>query len=216
MPAFVAFSSQLAAPGQAWDPTAYYLSRLGGAPGLAQLFLAAGLLYLEGAATPLLASSYAGLSSLRSSSASPSGSTGGSGAEGWRKDRECARRFFERARALSPDLDVPLLPPEADSDSGAGSGAESGAEQKQKQKEQELEMPRVDIPQVPESQPRRRRKRPDGELSSSMMGSVHTDPDPVDDDRTWYLYIPGLVGAGTALIVVGLLSFSSWRKSQGS
>ena len=44
----------------------YYLARLGGAPGLAQLFLAAGLLHLEGTAASLLASSYAGLSSLRS------------------------------------------------------------------------------------------------------------------------------------------------------
>ena len=37
-----------------------------------------------------------------------------------------------------------------------------------------------------------------------------------EDDNTWYLYLPGLVGAGTALLVVGFLSFSSWRKGQGS
>ena len=37
-----------------------------------------------------------------------------------------------------------------------------------------------------------------------------------EDDSTWYLYLPGLVGAGTALLVVGFLSFSSWRKSQTS
>lgn len=113
-------------------------------------------------------------------------------------------------------MDVPLLPPEADSDS-AGSGAESasGAEQRKKEKE-EKELAKLDIPSMPESLARRRRKNPEGDLSSSMMGSVHTDPDADDDDRTWYLYIPGLVGAGTALLVVGLLSLSSWRKSHGS
>ena len=57
----------------------------------------------------------------------------------------------------------------------------------------------------------------DAELSSSMVESVHREPDlgSGDDDRTWYLYLPGLVGAGTALLVVGLLSLQSWRKNQG-
>jgi hypothetical protein len=38
-------------------------------------------------------------------------------------------------------------------------------------------------------------------------------------DNAWYLYLPGLVGAGTALLVVGVvgaLSFSTWRRNQGS
>jgi hypothetical protein len=42
---------------------------------------------------------------------------------------------------------------------------------------------------------------------------------PDDIDNAWYLYIPGLVGAGTALLVVGVvgaLSFSTWRRNQGS
>ena len=41
-----------------------------------------------------------------------------------------------------------------------------------------------------------------------------------DIDDTWYFYVPGLVGAGTALLVVGIvgaLSLSSWsRRNQGS
>lgn len=111
----------------------YYFDRIGGAQGLAQLFLGAGLLHLEGAATPLLSSAYAGLSSLRSPLV-VSGSTGhgygpgpsssASGTEAWKRDREYARQYFERARVLVPSLDVPLLPPDTDSDSG--SGAENG------------------------------------------------------------------------------------------
>ncbi|EIW57311.1 uncharacterized protein TRAVEDRAFT_29444 [Trametes versicolor FP-101664 SS1] len=249
----------------------YYLSRLGGAHGLAQLFLAAGLLHLEGTAPALLASSYAGLSALRAPFAGPAslttsaGSSAG-GVDAWRRDREHAARFFQRARTLNPALDVPLLP--ADPESEYNSGAESGAgdahahlrdrsrspassplrpaETRPRRRGErhartaaggtQLEMPTLDVrrgappteaplPQIPSV--RRRRPRvlrgpaadgEDGDLSSSMIESVHADPDlgpSGEDDRTWYLYVPGLVGAGTALLVVGLLSLQSWRKNQG-
>ncbi|KAI0822461.1 hypothetical protein BC628DRAFT_1327213 [Trametes gibbosa] len=259
----------------------YYLSRLGGAPGLAQLFLAAGLLHLEGTARTLLASSYAGLSALRAPfsssvsapgpSSSPSGggssNTGGGGVDAWRRDREHAARFFKRARTLNPTLDVPLL--RADPESEYNSGAESGAGgarsrsrdanvpsppqvrvprrrvdvRTERHKGTELEMPTLDVrrgalsaeaplPPMPSVRRRRARRRgtvtatgvgvekddADGDLSSSLLESVHAEPDldgSGEDDRTWYLYIPGLVGAGTALIVVGLLSLQSWRKNQG-
>ncbi|GBE87811.1 hypothetical protein BKA93DRAFT_829545 [Sparassis latifolia] len=216
---------------------AYYLDRLGGGPGLAQLFLAAGLLHLEGAAAPLLSSAYAGLSSLRApahTSSSISGAaisashhTHGSSTDAWRRDRAAARCYFERARALAPALDVPLLPPDADSDS---SGKESGSGDRDRERgrrgtilgpgaRQQLEMPSIEVHRAPptpaEQQTRRRRKKGSGDLSSAIMEGVR-DADADDDDRTWYLYIPGLVGAGTALLVVGFLSFSSWRKSQGS
>ncbi|KAI5999453.1 hypothetical protein EDC04DRAFT_2792695 [Pisolithus marmoratus] len=39
-----------------------------------------------------------------------------------------------------------------------------------------------------------------------------------DIDNAWYLCVPSLVGAGTALLVIGIigtLSFSSWRQNQG-
>ncbi|KAI0710008.1 hypothetical protein C8Q76DRAFT_86342 [Earliella scabrosa] len=256
----------------------YYLLRVGGAAGLAQLFLAAGLLYLEGTASSLLASSYAGLSSLRSPfivSGPPAHSPGTSadGAAAWRKDRQQAARFFMRARALSPLVDVPLLPAEETEDEANGSEAESSAgsgtelnvrprrartppqsvvspqrerdrdrdrerdrerqqrtQRRKGQSRQSLDMPTIDVSRASDELPpvrRRARKRESGygytsddadaELSSSMVESVHREPDlgSGDDDRTWYLYLPGLVGAGTALLVVGLLSLQSWRKNQG-
>ena len=93
-------------------------------------------------------------------------------------------------------------------------------------------MPTIDVARGGAGDPlppplRRRRRREyqyageetdaDAELSSSLVESVHREPDlgAGDDDRTWYLYLPGLVGAGTALLVVGLLSLQSWRKNQG-
>ncbi|KAI9000578.1 hypothetical protein BD414DRAFT_574146 [Trametes punicea] len=255
----------------------YYLARLGGASGLAQLFLAAGLLHLEGTATSLLSSSYAGLSALRAPFAvtgpgSVSSSGAGGGVDAWQRDRSQAALFFRRARALNPALDVPLLP--ADTESEYNSGAESGngggtgngderglsppqpdpahqqhqirgpSQRSQKRRDRErqsrttaehLEMPTLDVrrpvvspdaplPSIPSV---RRRRQPrsralaededDADLSSSMIESVHAEPDlgAGEDDRTWYLYVPGLVGAGTALLVVGLLSLQSWRKNQG-
>jgi len=208
----------------------YYLHRIGGRGGLAQLFLAAGLLHLEGTAAPLLSSAYAGLSSLRSPLVM-SGSTGhghgignssnSGGTEAWRRDRECARRYFERARAFVPSLDAPLLPPDTDSDSGSGAEIDSrstgsGPGEKRVESQPPFKTPSTEITSDPlVSQPRRRRKKTSGDLSSSFMENCRADPAADDDDRTWYLYLPGLVGAGTALLVVGFLSFSSWRKSQG-
>lgn len=203
---------------------AYYLDRIGGPAGLAELFLSAGILHLEGAAAPLLSSAYAGLSSLRTPLV-VSGSTGHghnfasstatATADGWRRDRECARRYFERARALVPTLDAPLLPPESDSD--AGSGPESAAASRPRSGPASSSSEQV--PPEAEPQPRRRRRKEasSGDLSSEIMSEYRareTDADG-DDDRTWYLYVPGLVGAGAALLVVGFLSLSSWRKSQG-
>ncbi|KAH9945247.1 uncharacterized protein BXZ73DRAFT_96236 [Epithele typhae] len=243
----------------------YYLARLGGASGLAQLFLAAGLLHLEGTASSLLTSSYAGLSSLRTSTfavsgpppAHSSGSGAGTSADGadvWRRDRDRAAQFFVRARALHPALDVPLLPTEQDTDAeGDGSGSVSGVDVEESRRarsphrrrtrvlpEARLSIPAIDVargagatahdPLPPPLRNRRKRRGTytrggdgyeeedaDAELSSSMVESVHREPDIGADgeDSTWYLYLPGLVGAGTALLVVGLLSLQSWRKNQG-
>ncbi|KAI0330219.1 hypothetical protein GY45DRAFT_1251316 [Cubamyces sp. BRFM 1775] len=276
----------------------YYLARLGGASGLAQLFLAAGLLHLEGTASTLLASSYAGLSALRApfTASVPGPSSSGqslTGVDAWQRDRAQAALFFKRARTLSPSLDVPLLP--ADPESEYNSGAESGngdpralspsqptfkqSQQPQQQQQgkqgqqqegnaaprpqrsqrrrsratEHLEMPTLDVRRptdastapLPPMPSVRRRKQPrvsrapfvhyhndrggdgefddddDADLSSSMMESVHAEPTDLgaagtdEDDWSWYLYVPGLVGAGTALLVVGLLSLQSWRKNQG-
>jgi thiamine pyrophosphokinase len=184
---------------------AYYLQCIGGPGGLAQLYLEAGLLHLEGAASSLLASSYSSLSSIRV----PLQSQAGEGdTEAWRRDRDAAGKYFERARMLQPNLDIPLLPPDGDT---------------------ELEMPSMEVhPSAPQSiysgesqhtdpdlpQLRRRRKKEE----TTLIGSREARPDEIDN--TWYLYIPGLVGAGTALFVVGVvgaLSFSTWsRRNQGS
>lgn len=182
--------------------TTYYLQCIGGPAGLAQLYLEAGLLHLEGAAKPLLSSSYSTLSSIRMPPQNP---LGGDGNEAWRHDREAAGQYFERARTLQPGLEVPLLPPESTP---------------------ELEMPSLEIqPSAPssaysgDSHPdtgvRRRRKK--GEIT--LLDDVKTDVKTDDSDSSWYLYVPGLVGAGTALLVVGVvgaLSFSTWRRNQGS
>jgi hypothetical protein len=194
--------------------TAYYLQCMGGPGGLAQLYLEAGLLHLEGAASSLLASSYSSLSSIRM----PLQSQGGeSSTEAWKRDRDAAGRYFERARTLQPTLDIPLLPLDGEPlPRGIGDA-------------EELEMPSMEMqPSAPQSiysgeshytdpdppQLRRRRKREETTLFESHEARVD------DIDNTWYLYIPGLVGAGTALLVVGVvgaLSFSTWsRRNQGS
>lgn len=189
---------------------AYYAQCLGGHNGVARLYLEAGLLHLEGTASPLLTSSYSSLSSIRVPIQTAQEE---SGTEAWKKDREAAQKYFERAHALDPDIEIPSLPHESESTSRFGP--------------LDLEMPRMDVGvTTPESE--------------QSIGSRQTDPGPplvrrrkrredalikakadLDDiDSTWYLYVPGLVGAGTALLVVGIvgaLSFSTWsRRSQGS
>lgn len=190
----------------------YYLQCIGESRGLARLYLEAGLLHLEGAASTLLASSYSSLSSIRMPLHSQIGE---GGAEAWKRDRDAAGKYFERARFLQPNLDIPSLPAEGESPPrGVGES-------------QELEMPSIDIASAPESVrsgetdpdhdiPTVRRRRKKEEMT--LLDNRKADLD--DLDNTWYLYIPGLVGAGTALLVVGIvgaLSFSNWsRRNQGS
>lgn len=53
-------------------------------------------------------------------------------------------------------------------------------------------------------------------LASSMVKESSTMSTGYGDvDSPWYLIIPGLVGAGTALLVVTAIGLSSWRRSQG-
>jgi len=190
---------------------AYYLRCIGGSEGLAQSYLAAGLLHLEGAATSLLHSSHSTLSSIRIRQRPHRPNE--SETEAWKRDREAASRYFDRVKSLQPSLDVPLVPPEGDY-------PRSGT--------QELEMPTIELnPSAPESVHsgeeshtdaetpvvRRRRKKEELVLFHEQEAKV------ADMDNAWYLYIPGLVGAGTALLVVGVigaLSFSTWRRNQGS
>ncbi|KAI6154925.1 hypothetical protein BKA82DRAFT_22420 [Pisolithus tinctorius] len=186
----------------------YYVQCIGGAAGLGQLYLEAGLLHLEGAASVVLSASYATLSSIRV----PPHPQPENGAEAWKRDRDAAGRYFDRARAMNPDLDIPVI-----SDERSG--------------HTELEMPSLEIHHhsAPESAysgegsmyseqervvRRRRQERTKDELI--FIDNVKGKD---DIDNAWYLYVPSLVGAGTALLVVGVigaLSFSSWRRNQGS
>ncbi|PSR79050.1 hypothetical protein PHLCEN_2v7237 [Hermanssonia centrifuga] len=209
---------------------AYYVYSIGGAQSLAQLYLEAGLLYLEGTASSLLSSSYAGLSSLRTPTLSNSlqphsrsiecsaaTGNGSSGSDAWNRDRELARKYFDRARDLQPGLDVPLLPPQSDSTTSNSNELSPVLDEQ----EQQLKIPTIELPnmeELAEKQVRKRRKRGEDSLrgDTSASSAVEEKLDADGEDHTWYLYLPGLVGAGTALLVVGFLSFSSWRKGQNS
>jgi thiamine pyrophosphokinase len=186
--------------------TPYYVQSLGGLPGVAQLYLEAGLLHLEGAASMLLASSYSPLSSIRlplQSQHLPDSSKDGSTAA-WKRDREAARRYFDRARVLCPTLEVPVLPVE-----------DKGATDDDDATELGLRMPSVEVRASPEAS--RTRRRHTGVQNKDVVQVPPRARRTDDLDGAWYLYVPGLVGAGTALLVVGVigaLSFTSWRKNQ--
>lgn len=187
----------------------YYIQSLGGLPGVAQLYLEAGLLHLEGAASMLLASSYSPLSSIRLPTQSqylPDPSKDGSTAA-WKRDREAARRYFDRARVLCPTLEVPVLPVEDMGSTDDDEATELG-----------LRMPSVDLRASSEaSQTRRRHTQREGAQNKELVEVPQRARRTDDLDGAWYLYVPGLVGAGTALLVVGVigaLSLTSWRKNQ--
>ncbi|KAI0303811.1 hypothetical protein B0F90DRAFT_1709211 [Multifurca ochricompacta] len=165
---------------------AYYIRSLGGLPSLAQLYLEAGLLHLEGAASMLLASSYSPLSSIRLPTQSHTAA--------WKRDREAA---------------LPALPVEDDESPGDDDEAT----------ELGLRMPSVDLSaSASENNPlRRRHTQREGQPNKEVVEIPQRARKADDLDGAWYLYVPGLVGAGTALLVVGVigaLSFSSWRKNQ--
>ncbi|KAL1682954.1 hypothetical protein EV122DRAFT_202715 [Schizophyllum commune] len=184
VPVSASFDIEFQTP-PARDTEAYYAHCLGGAEGLAQLYLDAGLLHLEGAASNLVSPSFASLSSLRVPP--PKAPLSMAGAQAWRRDREAASGYFERARVLCPDLDVPVLSPVAEPD--------------------HFQMPSFEI--IDE----KRQKEEAALVKKKLAGSE-------DIDDAWYLYVPAIIGAGTAILmvgVVGALTMSSWsRRSHGS
>ncbi|KAF8899945.1 hypothetical protein CPB84DRAFT_1709359 [Gymnopilus junonius] len=186
---------------------AYYLKAIGGSRNLAQLYLEAGLLHLEGAATTLLSASYSSLSSIR---IPLQAQIGEGGTEAWKRDREAAAQFFERARALYPSLDIPALPTEDAIELEMPTmHISSSVSETLELKESYYEDSEAETPMI-----RRRGKKPE----QTVLEKANSDLD--DMDSTWYLYIPGIIGAGTALLVVGIvgaLSFSTWsRRNQSS
>ncbi|KAG2088931.1 uncharacterized protein F5147DRAFT_788633 [Suillus discolor] len=167
----------------------YYGQSIGGPAGLAKLLLEAGLLHLEGAASVFLSASYSTLSPIRMP---PQPQPGEGGTEAWKRDREAAGRYFKRARTLQPNLDIPVFPDEGIGRHNLGST-------------HELEMPSIEIhPSASE-----RQKKEELIFMDEVKGKD-------DIDSVWYLYVPSLVGAGTALLVMGVigtLSLSSWRRN---
>ncbi|KAI5986061.1 hypothetical protein EDC04DRAFT_1563818 [Pisolithus marmoratus] len=83
----------------------YYVQCIGGATGLGQLYLEAGLLHLEGAASVMLSTSYATLSSIRV----PAQPQPENGAEAWQQDRDAACHYFDRVHMMNSNLDVPVI-----------------------------------------------------------------------------------------------------------
>jgi len=174
---------------------------------VAQLYLEAGLLHLEGSASMLLTSSYSPLSSIRLPSQSQyiSESSKDGSTAAWKRDREAARRYFDRARVLCPSLEVPVLPVEDKVPTDDDEATELG-----------LRMPSVDVRVSSEASQTRRRQK-EGSQNKGLVEVPQRARRTDDLEGAWYLYVPGLVGAGTALLVVGVvgaLSFTSWRKNQ--
>ncbi|TFK50118.1 hypothetical protein OE88DRAFT_1661668 [Heliocybe sulcata] len=191
---------------------AYYFKCIGGAEGLSEAYLAAGHLYLEGTASKLLARPYSPLSSIRIPAGGPPSSYSVSDTEGWHRDREKAKAYFSCAKALNPSLDAPaLFTDEHELRSGASSSGGIGLNMPSlviDSKESREIVPEPDEPGDQASGLRRRRR-----------GSTVTATKPQQgQDGTWYLYVPGLVGAGTALLVIGVIGAInfSWKKNQSS
>lgn len=194
--------------------TSYHVQSIGGRDGLARLFLEAGRLHLEGAASTLLTSSSTA-SSLSSLRAPPQHPPAQNTAEAWRRDRDAAARYFERARGLNSELTVPVISDEVDPQGSVS----------------ELEMPSMNLERdvgsegglsaSDYSQRRVRRRVPQQRTKKNrdeMLFVDNVNGRKHELDSAWYVYVPSLVGAGTALLVVGVigaLSFSSWRRNQG-
>ncbi|KAJ3998954.1 hypothetical protein F5050DRAFT_1741194 [Lentinula boryana] len=198
----------------------YYLQCIGGRAGLAQLYTEAGMLYLEGTASGLISSSHSSLSSIRMP-LPPYGSAAlghsFSGTEAWRRDRTAAARLFERARILQPGLETPMLPL-----SGPGSTEELAFGL-----EMQMQMPSIEVDNAHRtnsfSETRMHNRRRGGEQQEDLVKAEEGGRSLVGKaadvvDSTWYM-LPGLVGAGTALVVVGVvgvLSLSWSRRNQGT
>ena len=202
----------------------YYVRALGGPQGLAQLFLEAGLAHLDGIASKLLAANYSPLASIRRAEPPPSAlRRRESSTVMWKRDRACARTYFERARTLAPGLDatgaIPYLPEETDL-----RGIDDGRVGSTRSIDPELQMPSIYVedgstegtlrpPVSPETVRGKRRRRQ--EASDALLGTKEGEkmqPSVYDeDDDTWWF-----IGAGTAILVasvLGAIGFSNWRKN---
>lgn len=170
-----------------------YLRRIGGNIGLARLYRTVGIIYMQG-----LGASISGSTSTLSNSPFMLGlhdAGDQSGTSVLTSDIDTAQRYFRRARVLDPSIDIPEARVERVRD------------------ELRLVMPMIDVEEsaatVKESDAlsgsgiqsgSRRRKREDRYLDD-------------DQDQWSALYLPGLVGAGLAIGIVGIMSASWWRSN---
>ncbi|KAH8822852.1 hypothetical protein DL96DRAFT_1619522 [Flagelloscypha sp. PMI_526] len=193
----------------------YYVQCLGGLPGVADLYLQAGLLYLEGRASHLLSSPSASLSSLRlpDSSSSTLALSSGGGTEAFKRDQRIARQLFERARGLQPTLEIPNLPYHSTHDDLEMPSMELISDE-----DETVLAPRPAAPRRRRADTEKQRSKEDAMPLQKQEIKVDNDLEP-DSDNSWLLYVPGLVGVSTAIFVVGVvgaLSFSFGRSRQGS
>jgi hypothetical protein len=195
----------------------FYVHMLGGQTALAHLYLQVGLLHLDGMAPSLLSSSPSALSvsALRlpvSTQASALLHGSSMHTPAWHVARANARTYFDCARQLAPALDVPRI---ADESLDAPAG---------------LVMPAPDVSTSDSEdetvlQPRPRQRRRAGTVGKTVVTEVlnpkteqQTPPRVLarrepDDGGGWVQYAPAVLGAGTALVaiaVVSVLSFT-WR-----
>ncbi|KAG9039890.1 hypothetical protein FRB95_004362 [Tulasnella sp. JGI-2019a] len=164
-----------------------YLRRVGGNVGLAKLYRTVGIIYMQG-----LGASISGSTSTLSNSPFSLSLHGEHGNNGNSSpaDVDTAQRYFRRARVLDPAIELPEKLGE----------------------DLRLVMPMIDVDgsatTIKEGplagsgiqSGNRRRKRQDRYLDD-------------DQDQWSYLYLPGLVGAGLAIGVVGIMSASWWRSN---
>ncbi|KAG8886391.1 hypothetical protein FRB97_004926 [Tulasnella sp. 331] len=170
-----------------------YLRRIGGNIGLARLYHAVGIIYLQGLGTSL-----SGSTSTLSNGPSSLGlhDIGGQGNNSvLTSDVDTAQRYFRRARVLDPSVEIPearveklrdelrMVMPVLDVGQSATTVKESGGLSGSKAQSGD-----------------RRRKRNDRYLDD-------------DQDQWSALYLPGLVGAGLAIGIVGIMSASWWRSN---
>lgn len=163
-----------------------YLRRIGGNPSLAKLYWVVGNVFMQGLG-PALSGSTSTISNSPFSLHDAAASVGSN-----LPDVETARRYFRRARVLDPSLDIPEPTDDKDvlrlvmpsMDLDPGQSATTVLKDETMIGSARLE----------------RRRRRERRLS--------------DDEGQWsYLYLPGLVGAGLAIGVVGIMSATWWRSS---
>jgi hypothetical protein len=145
----------------------------------------------------------------------------------WRRDRQAARLFFDRARAFRPGMEVPFLP--TDDDGPGAIGLDTS-----------LKMPTIDLSASTSSslseeetvlhpRPRGRRRREaaveeakEAALLKAGLGAMEKVSARASayrdelDEQSWLYHVPSILGTGTAIVavaVIGALSFSTWRKN---